>query len=206
MAKLKEKVLELADIAKSLPDNLQNICFELLLKHHLDPLAGQQASSTPKNQTDEKFPIDADNNKGEADKPPSQEDIANSDLHIKARRFMEKQSVSLEQLNNLFYKQGQQIKPLYEDLKTTRMSEGQIRIALLQALHSAIRTGDFDADVEAVRKQCTDRKCYDSPNFAAHFRNNKTLFAFDKYTKTTKTVRLSEAGRKELAQVIKELQ
>ena len=66
--------------------------------------------------------------------------------------------------------------------------------------------GDFDADVEAVRKECTDRKCYDSTNFAAHFRNNKTLFAFDKYTKTTKTVRLSEAGRKELAQVIKELQ
>ena len=36
MSKLKEKVLELAEIAKECPENLQVVCFELLLKHYFD--------------------------------------------------------------------------------------------------------------------------------------------------------------------------
>ena len=46
---------------------------------------------------------------------------------------MEKYSVSIAEVNNLFYKDGGDIPPLYEDVKTTRMAEGQIRVTLLQA-------------------------------------------------------------------------
>lgn len=207
MKKLKDAIDEFADIAKALPDNLQVICFELLLKHHLDSL------SVPR-KTDKAEDSGA---KSEQKQPPAevktveesakgQEDLSNSDLHVKARRFLEKYSLSLEHLNNLFYKEGGTIRPLYEDLKTTRTSEAQIRIALLQSLNKAVETGDFEAQVESVRKECTDRKCYDINNFAGNFKNNKSLFDFDNYTKGTKAVRLSEAGRKELAEVIKELQ
>ena len=125
---------------------------------------------------------------------------------VKARRFLEKHALSIDHLNNLFYKEDGQVLPLYDDLKTTRMSEGQIRIVLLQALQNAVNAGDFTAQVEQVRQECTARKCYDTSNFTAHFRNNESLFDFDTYGRNTKTVKLSENGRKELAQVIKELQ
>jgi hypothetical protein len=66
-------------------------------------------------------------------------------------------------------------------------------------------SGDFAVDVEVVRRECTERKCYDTTNFAAHFKNNGSLFDHT-YTKDTKTLKLSEDGRKELADIVKELQ
>lgn len=207
MAKLAEKIQEFAEIAKSLPDNLQVTCFELLLKHHLDTLRAPPPPPKPADTPptpEPKPPAEAVKSVEQSAK--AQEDLGNSDLHLKTRRFLEKYSLSLEHLNNLFYKEGDAILPLYEDLKTTRISEGQIRIALLQALRNAITTGDFEADLEQIRAECTDRKCYDINNFAAHFKNNKALFDFDRYTKDLKKVRLSEDGRKELAELIKELQ
>lgn len=119
---------------------------------------------------------------------------------------MKKYGITIEQLNNLFYKDEGKITPLYEDLKTTRMAEGQIRIALLQALGNGMATGEFQASVEAVRSEANARKCYDSPNFAKNFNNNASLFDFDKYDKSMATIKLSEDGRKELAEVIKEIQ
>jgi hypothetical protein len=203
MVKLEDKVIEFAKIAKKLPENLQQTCFELLLKDYLK--SSQKPGSA-------KLPGDVISVKKGAtpesveEVTKKQEDLTKNEIHVKVRHFMKKYSVTLDDLNNIFYKEGGAILPLYEDLKTTRISEGQIRIALLQALNRAIQTGDYEADVEEIRTECVDRKCYDSANFATNFRNNKTLFDFDKYTKGTKTVRLSENGRKELAQLVKELQ
>jgi hypothetical protein len=201
---LKSKVKEFAAIAADLPENLQVVCFEMLLKSYLGALAPPTptlgAPATPK------LDNDVTDAKSVEQSSMAQDDLTLKDLHTKVRRFIEKYSISIDHLNNLFYKEDGNILPLYEDLKTTRMSESQIRIALLQSLHSALTTGEFTASVEEVRQGCTDRKCYDTNNFAAHFRNNKSLFDFDNYTKNTKAVKLSEEGRKELAQVIKDLQ
>jgi hypothetical protein len=111
----------------------------------------------------------------------------------------------LIELNNLFYKQNEVIEPLYEDVKTTRMAEAQIRVALLIAMKTAIPSGEFEAPVDVIRAECRDRKSYDQANFAANFKNNESLFD-GKYGKDTTSLRLSEDGRKELAQLIKELQ
>ena len=120
---------------------------------------------------------------------------------------MEKQELSLGDLNELFYKEGGQIKPLFEDLKTTKASESQIRLGLLSALRGAIQNGEFEFNGEDVRQQCELRKTYDSTNFKANFRNNKRLFdKFENYDKENPTIRLSEDGRAELAKLIKELQ
>lgn len=213
MTKLKEKILELAEIAKECPENLQVVCFELLLKHHLDSLSTKQskaADSGPQTPAAASAPPP---DPGAEDKKPAiedivkgQDDISESDLHIKARHFMKKCGISIEQLNNLFYKDDGKIAPLYEDLKTTRMAEGQIRIALLQALRNAMSNGEFQASVEEVRAESNVRKCYDKNNFANNFNNNAALFDFKKYEKSIQALKLSEDGRKELAEVIKELQ
>jgi hypothetical protein len=202
MSDIKEKIKEFADIAASVPENLQAICFEILLRDHLASISNER--KPPKTETTDTSDTAATQT---AEEPPrEQADIAGSDLHVKAKKFMEKYSVSLNEINNLFYKEGQEILPLYEDLKTTRMAEAQIRVALLQALRNALVTGEFTAQVEAIRIECRDRKSYDQPNFAATFRNNGSLFDFDTYNKDTTSVRLSEDGRKELSQLIKELQ
>ena len=208
MSKLKDKVDEFAEIAKGLPENLQLVCFELLLKHHLNVALGRppkEAAQAP-DPAAETSPLPAVQVAALADAGLKQEDLKLADLHLKAKKFLDKHALSIDHLNNLFFKEEGALKPLYEDLKTTRMSESQIRITLLIALRCAIATGEFEATVEAVKQECTERKCYDGSNFGNNFNNNKSLFDLDKFAKGVTFVKLSESGRKELADVIKELQ
>lgn len=208
MAKIRDKVLEFAKLAGECPENLQVVCFELLLKHHLEATtpnagktAGKPAISDPKVEDPE-----VEKKPTVEESATSQEDLSAADLHVKARHFIKNYGISLDQLNNLFYKENGEILPLYEDLKTTRMAESQVRIALLQALKEALTSGNFSADIESVRAECNDRKCYGRNNFGNNFTNNASLFDFDKYTREITSVKLSEDGRKELAEIISELQ
>ena len=160
MVKLKDKVLEMAEIAKQCPENLQAICFELLLRHYLNSLS-PKPGKTPIQECADPEPRVEEKKQTVEESASSQDDLTETDLHLKVRHFMKKYSLSIEELGNLFYKEDDEILSLYEDLKTTRMAEGQVRIALLQALHSAISSGDFETQVETVRAECKDRKCYD---------------------------------------------
>jgi len=207
MSELRNKIKEIAEIASSVPENLQATCFEVLLRDYL----AKTSESTDAGK--KKLEAKGDDSQAEAaaaktveEAAKAQADVTLADLHVKARKFMEKYSISIGELNNLFYKEDTAIMPLYEDLKTTRMSEAQIRIALLQSLRSGLGDGEFSAQVENIRSECRDRKALDVGNFAANFTNNALLFDFEKYSKDTKEVRLSEDGRKELAKLIKELQ
>jgi len=148
---LNKKVRELAHIAAGLPENLQLACFELLLKNYLGvPPAEMVPIQNLKDGTGHR---DANNVPDGDDPPPAtEEDIGESDLHAKTRRFLAQNGLSIDHVNNLFYKEDGETRALFEDLKTTLMSDGQIRIALLQAFSNAIGTGNFDAGVEAVRE------------------------------------------------------
>lgn len=210
MKQIKDKILEIAEIAKSCPENLQAICFETLLKYYLakltppfdkgrkDLLGGAQKLEEPG--------VENGGGKSEIQEGAKQEDIKESDLHLKVRKFMEKEGVTIAQINNLFYKQGDRILPLFDNLKTTKMAESQVRVTLLQCLVNALAAGEFQAQPEAIRNECTQRKCYDGANFMANFRNNKTFFDSEKIDRKTTSLRLSDAGKKELANVVKELQ
>lgn len=207
MSNLRDKVKELAEIAALVPENLQTTCFEVLLKDYLASVSGS-ASPPPKQKAGAGAVTATDEapEKTLEEAAKTQADVTLADLHVKARKFFEKYGVTIAEINNLFFKEGAEIKPLYEDLKTTRMSEAQIRVTLLHALHRALSDGEFTAQVENVRGECRDRKALDGTNFAANYKNNSSLFDFAKYDKDTKVLRLSEDGRKELAQLIKELQ
>lgn len=211
MAKsLKEAITEFADIAKTCPENLQEKCFVLLLEdflasHRASPPAKQIPKSDSESQNTKNDEVVENESKGKAD--ADQEDFSETDLHVKARKFLKDSNLTIDHINELFYKEGDNIKPLYEDLRTTRMAESQMRVALLQALMNGMVSGDFEFSGEKVREEVQLRKCYDPPNFSANFKNNKALFeAFEKYDKKEPTVRLSKDGRSELASLIKELQ
>lgn len=215
MSTLQERVLEIVEIAKQCPENLQPICFELLLRDHLGKVPPKPSGNgeipppssegAPDNAgaagalPEEPEPAPGDIGKG-------QDDLADSDLHVKVRHFLQRNKRTLGEINNLFYKEHGRVLPLYDDLKTTRLAESQVRITLLQALHQAIQTGRFECEVEGIRNECNDRKCYDSSNWSNNFTNNAGLFDFDKFNKSITTIRLSEKGKAELAELIAELQ
>lgn len=205
MKKLKDRVLEVAKIAQECPENLQQSCFEILLKHVLSTeepppppsgappdVDGAQARIEPKNVVEESA--------------KKQDDLQEKEIHLKARRFLQKYSVTIEELNQLFYKEGDKILPLYDDLKSTRTSESQIRITLLQCLLSAIATGEFQTTTDAAKEEAQKRKVYEGNNWSNNYSSNAALFDFDKYSKNVRIINLSEEGKKELAKVIKELQ
>lgn len=205
MKKLRDTVSEAVKIAEECPENLRQICFEILLKHLL---AGKVQPSKPL--------ADRPKDDAEQEKPEpksvveksakEQEDLSDKDVHLKVRRFLEKYGATLDHLNQLFYKEGEEIMPLFDDLKTTRTSESQIRITLLQCLNTAIQEGNFRTTVEAVREEAKIRKCLDAGNWGNNYTNNAALFDFDKYTKKVTTISLSDNGKQELADLIKALQ
>jgi hypothetical protein len=203
---LKQKILEFVAIAKECPDPFQLKCFELLLSDYLSqqrPRVGDKEKKTE----DKKEPI-VEETKGEkVKKTAQQEDIQETDLHVKARQFLKKSSLNIEHINQLFYKEEGNFLPLYDDLKTTKTAESQIRVALLHSLKKALHTGEFEFNGEAVRDEVQMRKCYDPANFTKNFKNNQALFdGFDSYSKTSPTIKLSAEGKDKLAEIIKDLQ
>ena len=125
---MKEKILEITEIARACPENLQTICFELLLKDYLSSRAqereGQSHSPEPLKRTAQPAQEEAGSPTAAEGIGKGQDDLSEGDLHVKARRLLEKNSLTVGQLNNLFYKENGQILPLYEDLKTAPMKRG----------------------------------------------------------------------------------
>jgi hypothetical protein len=204
---LKQKILEFVAIAKECPESLQVKCFELLLSDYLSrqhPKGSEKEKKAEdkKQQSSEEPKAEIESKKG-----AQQEDIQETDLHVKARQFLKKGSLGIEHLNELFYKEEGNFLPLYDDLKTTKAAECQIRIALLHALLKSMHSGDFEFNGEDVRNEAQIRKCYDPVNFATNFKKNQTLFeGFDKYSKTNPIIKLSSEGKDKLAEIIKALQ
>ena len=200
---LKQKIQQFVALSKECPENLQEKCFELLLSSYLEntkPKVSPEGNEKP-------APKEGEKNDHEGKKKVQQEDILETDLHVKARSFLKKGSLSVEHLNQLFYKEEGNYLPLYDDLKTTQAAESQIRISLLHALLKGMHSGEFEFNGESVREEAQMRKCYDAPNFAKNFKTSKDLFdGFEKYNKSSPTIRLSTQGKDRLIEIIKDMQ
>ena len=199
---LKKQIQQFAELAKECPDNLQETCFRLLLEDYLrgkKPADGADKTATTRDKKPEDEPP-----KPPADTPAKQGDIQESDIHVKVKRFMAKNSVTLDDLNLVFYKEGEAFMPLFDSLGTTKTSQSQIRVALLRCLRTALATGEFECPLEEVKTECQQRKCFDRDNWRNNWVNNAGLFDNDTFTKDV-TLKLSEDGKTELAAVIKQL-
>lgn len=194
---IKQEMVEILDIVKMCPEPLQEKCFELLVAALLD--GGVQKK--PRRKPSEEPPATVESESKDADMG---DEIVEADLHTKVRRFLGKEGISLDQLNALYYKEDDEIRPLYETPGTHKMAEAQVRLALLTAFENALPSGDFCFDVETIRARCQDMKCYDGANFAANFKNSAALFGDFKY-KRGASGELSTEGKKELAAVLKQL-
>jgi hypothetical protein len=223
---LREEVKEIVEIVTLVPEEHRAMCFEMLLKDalskrhsppkpapHSPPHSAPHAA--PPDVKPAKSPAPADEAGDDIDqRPPAAgvqpkvnegSDIVMADLHMKTKKFMSSNGLTLKHINNVFYKEDDKFELLITDFGATNMTEGQIRIASMQALHHALTDGDFTTTVEAVRDECKMRKCYDAPNFARNFRVNAETFDFGEWSKEVTELRLSEDGKKALAEVVKSL-
>ena len=191
----KEKIEEILSLVKLCPEQLQEKCFELLFAQYF---ANQKQTKEP----EEGNTTQSNDNSEQAE--PESEAIQLRDLHAKVKTFISKGDITLEQLNDIFYKEDGEIKPLYDDLKTKGMSDAQIRLTLLGALQNAISTGNFTIEIEEVRRMCDVHKCYDGKNFTTNFKKNKIFFT-EEYKKGVTTLSLSADGKKEVIEVIPQL-
>ena len=222
MTSLKEEVKEIVEIVALVPDEHKAMCFEMLLKDALTkrhsppkPAPHPPPSAPAPDANAEKSPAPADDAGDAGDqKAPAAggqpkvnegSDIVLADLHMKTKRFMSSNGLALENINNVFYKEGDKFELLITDFGATNMTEGQIRIAQMQALHHALVDGEFTTTVQAVRDECKMRKCYDLGNFTKNFRVNAAIFDFGEWSKDVIELRLSEEGKKSLAEVVKTL-
>ena len=201
---LKEIVQEVTDALEACPDSLKERAFEILLEYRLGLRAPARAAVVPAVSP----PVSAEDSEDVS--PPSDEsdldeEIQYKDLHAKTKKFLQDHGLGISDINALFYKDNGELKPLYDDLKSTGMSESQIRLGLLEALEKALDSGEFEFSGESVREKARVYKCYDSPNFTRNFKNNKNLFdGFEKY-EPGQPIRLSTEGKAELARVITQL-
>lgn len=223
MADLKEEIKEIVDIVNLVPESLKVMCFELLLKDALAKRhSSAKSSAAPAHVAREvepkppksAAPGDESGNEAESaatfspgvqPKVNGGSDITMSDLHMKTKRFMTNSAVTLDHINNVFYKEGDKFDLLITDFGAKSMADAQMKIAMLQALHQALIDGEFTTTVEAVRKECRMRKSLDTPNFTTNFKNNSGIFDFGEWTKGITDLKLSEEGKKALAEVVKKL-
>lgn len=213
MTSLKEEIKEIVEIVALVPEPQKAMCFEMLLKEAItNRRIPQSPPPAPPAVTKAVAPTGSITDPEDSANPPSNgaqpkvnvgSDIVMSDLHMKTKKFLDKGEVTLAQLNELFYKNDDAFESLSVDLKVTKMSEGQIRIALLQALQNSLATGNFQTTVEAVREECKARKTYDQANFTTNFKNTADFFDFGTWSREVTELRLSEAGKQELAAAVK---
>ena len=86
---LKERVLEIVSIVKECPENLQPLCFELLLRDYLE---GRQrppvAPSSPASPPPPSEQPQAQDSIAAGETSTGQQDLKAGDLHVKVRKFM----------------------------------------------------------------------------------------------------------------------
>jgi hypothetical protein len=193
--KLKEQINEIITTADTCPELYKVECFKILLSHYLRENICQQSEKEQGNISESE---DTKSEKG-------QREIRDSDLDFRFRKYMEKYTITLDKLNQLFYFKDGAFLGMYDNLKTLKAAEFQIRVALLHSMINAMSNGDFEFDGEAVRAECQMRKVHDAKNFATIFKNNARFFTgFDVYKRGT-SIRLSDLGKEELSKVIKDI-
>lgn len=206
-SELKDEIKNIIEIVQQCPESLQEKCFELLLKYYVTEVQGAERGEQISQQNN----IDNKDNKIERDENKENdlaEEIKLTDFHIKVQKFLTSNGLDISYINNIYYKENDKLLPLYETLGTTKMSECQIRIALLTAFENSFNdaNGDMCFNGEVVRQRCHAMKCYDSSNFSSNFKKNSSLLDnfSDKYDKNTIYI-LSPDGKKELAKILLEI-
>jgi hypothetical protein len=190
MKLISEKTLdEIVKISDSVPEKYQVKCFEILLNSVIKPL--QPTVPGLKADVEEK-------DKFEKIKTPGDEKFL---LPIDVKAFLSQYGLNEAILWKFFVAEGEQIRPIYT-LKVTKKATAQIQHALMLCLETAMISGQFEINKEALRERCKDQKSYDGGNFNTNLKVNEKNF---KAVEGVDILSLSPDGKSELADLLEEL-
>lgn len=183
-----EDLHEIVKLAESVPERFQEKCFEILLSTSLGLSSRREAGFAAKGELGVEQPL----------VPAKQDEFI---LPIDVKAFLTQYGLTESALWNYFLAEGDEIRAIYQ-LTSTKKVEAQAQHALMMALESAIKTGEFTVDIEQLRSRCRDRNAYDSPNFKANIKSRERLF---KEVDDVETLTLSPDGKSELADLLEAL-
>lgn len=204
LKEINKKIDEILKIVNKCPENLKEVCFEILLNSEVEIAMKGLEVEVKKEGKNTTLQEDIVEDVIDSVTPvkDSGDEIQLTDLHVKARKFLDSE-VTLVHINNIFYKNGNEYMQLFDDLKTTKAKESQIRLSLIEALKNAMTNGDYIFDPEKIRSDCDAFKCYDAANFSKNFKLEKVLFKED--YKKGQTMSLTAEGKKKLKEIVIEL-
>ncbi len=179
-----EELQEIVNLANSVPEEYRQKCFELLLSRSLE-FGGRQEKG--------QLPLPA------SSKQPVRLETSNMPIDVKA--FFNQHRLDLNLISTLFHIEGTEVRPIYTLSDTTKV-KAEINLALLIALETALRSGQFQVEIETLRTRCQEQKCYDMANFMRHIKNNSRLF---KTITTDQPLSLSVEGKAQLGELLKRL-
>jgi len=191
----KAEISKIVEIVKSVPENLQVRCFELLFNAAFE--------SKEKKKT-EKDNVENHENKEEAPQEKSRQEPLKLPGNVLG--LMRRNSISHEELGRLFMLEHEPLLPVYK-LPTGNLAKAQLMKVLMLLLENGLLNNSLSAPYAEVRSTLKEEGLYDS-NFNKVLKKNHTYFkgAISKNgIDESGVVDLTGPGMEKLAEVIKEL-
>lgn len=192
-SKAKSDIAEIVDIVKTVPEALQQRCFELLFERAFSE-PKQVSEATPKAPASENSTESVESNVG-AKKLPG---------NIKA--ILRRGEVTEEDLGKLFMIEHEPLLPVYK-LPKGNISKAQMAKVMMVLLENGLLSNNISAPYAELREALKDDGLHDG-NFNKVLKRNADLFrgAISKDgIDENGTVELSGPGLERLAETIKEL-
>jgi hypothetical protein len=190
-AKAKADIAQIVDIVKTVPENLQQVCFEMLFEA---AFAGAPAPATPK--AEEKPEVKENENP-----PPSDKKLPPNVL-----AFSHRHKVAKEDLAKLFMLDHDPLLPIYK-IPSGNIAKSQINKVMMVLLENGLLNNALTAPYGELREAVRDDDLYDG-NFNKTLKRNHALFRGaigEDGIDENGVVELTGGGMEKLAEVIKEL-
>lgn len=190
-AKAKADVAEIVDIVKTVPENLQVVCFEMLFEV---AFSSDQAPAKPKEEA-------------KSELQEKEEPLApDKKLPPNVLAFAHRHKVTKDDLAKLFMLDHDPLLPIYK-IPSGNIAKSQINKVMMVLLENGLLNNALTAPYDELREAVRDDGLYDG-NFNKTLKRNHALFrgAIDKDgIDESGVVELTGGGMEKLAEVIKEL-
>jgi hypothetical protein len=118
------------------------------------------------------------------------------------KAYMVANALSEAELEKVMHPLGPNAQLAVSEIPGAGKATKQVNLALLLSVKQALIGGTFGCALKELRETCLHYDCYDSANFAANLKKNKTLF---KPWQKGDDLELSGSGMKKAAGVVKTL-
>jgi hypothetical protein len=190
-AKAKADVAQIVEIVKTVPENLQQVCFEMLFEA---AFSDAPAAAPPK--PDAKPEVKENENP-----PPSDKKLPPNVL-----AFAHRQKVTKDELAKLFMLDHEPLLPIYK-IPSGNIAKSQINKVMMVLLENGLLNNALTAPYGELREAVRDDGLYDG-NFNKTLKRNHGLFRGaigEDGIDENGMVELTGDGMEKLAEVIKEL-